>query len=122
MYFRNDWFMRYIDLLVKIIAHVVFGQEKTAYEILDVEHETEADRLFTRLDVLLEEHKLCKAEDLLFDALDPSDPRYLELALDFYQKLNRLTDDELESANFSREEVLDGLHAAAARFGIENLI
>ena len=41
--------------------------------------------------------------------LDPQDMEYMRLAIDFYSKLNDLSDDELEACDFSREEIDDGL-------------
>ena len=38
----------------------------------------------------------------------PDDIRYLEIAIDFYARLNELTDDELEAADYSRQEIEEG--------------
>ena len=38
--------------------------------------------------------------------------------MDFYKKLNRMSDSELEENNFSRDEVLDGYIDILTRLGI----
>ena len=51
--------------------------------------------------------KICKAEDLLFDALKmrPT-PLCLKTARMFYRDINTLTDEQLDKRNFSRKEIL----------------
>ena len=61
------------------------------------------------------------AEDLLFAESDPGDRRYLELAVDFYARLNDLTDAQLEAAGFGRDELEEGLRDMAGRFGVSLL-
>ena len=61
------------------------------------------------------------AEDLLFAESDPDDRRYLELAVDFYARLNDLTDAQLEAAGFGRDELEEGLRDMAGRFGVSLL-
>ena len=64
---------------------------------------------------------ICGAEDLLFAESDPDDRRYLELAVDFYARLNDLTDAQLEAAGFGRDELEEGLRDMAGRFGVSLL-
>ena len=49
------------------------------------------------------------------------DRRYLELAVDFYARLNDLTDAQLEAAGFGRDELEEGLRDMAGRFGVSLL-
>ena len=51
----------------------------------------------------------------------PDDRRYLELAVDFYARLNDLTDAQLEAAGFGRDELEEGLRDMAGRFGVSLL-
>jgi hypothetical protein len=51
--------------------------------------------------------------------MEDPDQRVLEAALAFYEDLNRLTDDQLRQANFSRDEILSGLQEVCTVFGIE---
>ena len=68
---------------------------------------------------LLAVNEFCRAEDLLFAKMDSSDDEYLAVALDFYDRLNELTDDVLEEYNFPREEILSGVQSLAAKYGLE---
>ena len=61
------------------------------------------------------------AEDRLYQRAEPEDRRYLELAVDFYSRLNDLSDEQLEQGGFARDEVQDGLRNLAAQFGVSLL-
>lgn len=45
---------------------------------------------------------------------------HILLTLDFYDRLNGLSDEFLENNNFSRKEIEMGLKEIAQRFGITN--
>lgn len=114
MFFENDWIMRQINMLVQFVARVVFKKDTVSYEIEDEAHLTDTDELYKKLQALQKEGKICEAEDLLFENRSNSD-QYLALALDFYQTLSKMSDDELEQHNFSRQEVYDGLKEVVMR-------
>ena len=116
MFFENDWIMRQINTLVQFAARVVFKKDAVSYEIEDEDRLTDTDRLYLRLRELLKEGKICEAEDLLFDSRTDTDA-YLALALDFYQRLSKLSDEELEQRNFSRQEIYDGIKETVMRHG-----
>ncbi|MFB0920014.1 MAG: DUF6483 family protein [Oscillospiraceae bacterium] len=118
MEFEQDWFMRQIHQLANFIAHIVLQKELTNYTIIDESNLTQSDLLYSKIKNLLNERKICEAEDLMFDTLDTSDNRYLELALDFYQSISLLSEEELKSCNFSREEIQSGLNEILNRFNI----
>ena len=86
---------------------MIFHKRAVRYELSSSEMLSETDELHLKLDGLIREGKLCEAEDLLFDNLMFTD-RYIELAVDFYTRLNQLTDQELENGGFTRDEVYDG--------------
>jgi len=50
-----------------------------------------------------------KAEDILFELIDNNSDEIFANALSFYERLKLKSDDELQSGNFSRDEVEDGL-------------
>ena len=54
----------------------------------------------------------------MFSALDEDDPALLEAAVDFYFRLNLLSDQELEAGNFSRLEIEEGLHDVMDQYGV----
>lgn len=101
-------------MLVQFVARVVFKKDTVSYDIEDETHLTDTDELYKKLQALLKEGKICEAEDLLFENRSDSD-QYLALALDFYQTLSKMSDDELEQHNFSQQEVYDGLKEVIMR-------
>jgi len=101
--------MRQIKGIADAIAALIFRKTEVAYEIQDEANHTETDILFLRLNEMLGEGNINGAEDLLFEEIKPNDTSYLLLAVDFYQRLNNKSDDELEYCGFSRGEIEDGL-------------
>lgn len=117
MGFTDDWIMRQIEVVSRYVAQLLFGKTEVRYSIESSEILSETDQLHLLLDQLLREKRICEAEDLLFDNLTLDD-RYVELSMDFYQKLNHLSDKELEACNFSRDEVYDGYIDILTRLGV----
>jgi len=101
--------MRQVKGIADAIAAIVFRKAEVSYEIQDETNHTETDMLFLRLNEMLNEGNINGAEDLLFEKIKPNDTNYLLLAVDFYQRLNSKSDDELEYCGFSRGEIKDGL-------------
>ena len=46
-------------------------------------------------------------------------PSYLEIAIDFYTKLNQKTEEELQQVQFSKEEIVEGIKDIMDMFGIQ---
>lgn len=114
--FEEDWVMRQVKNIIRFLTLTVLKKESPRYEPLEAD--SEAGALREELDRLIGEGKLCEAEDRLFDRMDTGDRRYLELAVDFYEKLNRLDNSALRRGGFSREEIEKGLRDAARAFGV----
>lgn len=105
----NDWISRQINALVNMIAKIILGKDSISF-IENTENISESElSLYEKLIVLIESLKINEAEDLLFDYLDYDNVRGLSLAIDFYSRLNKLSDEELEKSNFSREEIKQGI-------------
>jgi len=116
--FQQDWIKRQIKILADAIAMIIFRKAEISYEIQDEANHSETDKLFIRLNKMLDDGNFNEAEDLLFEAINPNDTDYLLLAVDFYQRLNDKSDDELELCGFSRSEIEDGLNEITSTFGI----
>ena len=116
--YEDDWLMSQIRLLAASIAKIVFQKETVVYEVADEEDLGDTDELCLYLRALLDSGDINEAEDALFDALSPGDQSLLLLAVDFYQRLNKLTDDELLLRRFSRAEIYDGLQEVQRIYGI----
>jgi len=120
--YQKDWLMRQIQMIVQFIARLVWGKDTVEYQVPDQNSLSETDLLYYKIESLLAQSKICEAEDLLYERMDGGNNKYLELAIDFYQKLNKLNDKELENANFSREEIQTGLKGIISEFGLSGLI
>jgi len=116
--YQQDWLMRQIKSIADAIAAIIFRKTEVAYEIQDKANHTEADTLFLRLTDMLDNSNINEAEDLLFEEIKPNDTNYLLLAVDFYQRLNNKSDDQLERCGFSRDEIEDGLAKVMSIYGI----
>ena len=89
----NDYLMRQIEDMARFLGKVLFVKTEETIP-------------------LLEEGDANSAENLLFDEVEAHpDPAYLQVAVQFYADLQHWTDAALEAADFSRQEVLDGLAA-----------
>ena len=99
----------------------MFQKESTGYVPGGTAEDAALDELHRRLLEKVNAGDIGGAEDLLFAESDPDDRRYLELAVDFYARLNDLTDAQLEAAGFGRDELEEGLRDMAGRFGVSLL-
>ena len=123
MGFQDDWVLRQIDMLTRFVANIVFNKNETAVhyvvvgDISDARTLTSTDEIHLELCRLIRESRFGEAEDLLFDNMEYSD-KYIELASDFYSRLNDLSDDELEAGGFSRTEVYDGYLEMMSLLGV----
>lgn len=118
---EQDYIMRLIGDMIKFIAKVFLGKSQISYKISYEDEHSHTDLLHKQLLELIELGKTNEAENLLFEEMDTNNMEYLELALDFYQRLSKLNDDFLERNNFSREEIIEGLKDLAKEFGLEKL-
>jgi len=115
---QQDFVMKQIKSLINFIAKILLKKENVEYILSSEDEYSKTDFIHKELLKLLEVGKINEAENLLFEELDTIDLKYLELAIDFYDRLNRLDDAFLEENNFSREEIEEGLREIANRFGI----
>lgn len=117
--FEKDYVMRMIKELVRFLAKTLLNKETVVYELPEEEKFTHTDYLHKQLLILIGQGKINEAENLLFEELDIKNKRHIELALDFYERLNNLDEGFLEKANFTREEIEEGIKSIAKEFGIE---
>ncbi len=118
MIYQEDWIMRQIKAMVQMVAKAFFRKNTVRYEIVDETNLKEADLLHLKLRGLLREGNVNEAENVLFDRIQPNNPDFLRLALDFYSRVNEMTNADLEKANFSREEIKEGLASIAKIYGM----
>jgi len=113
---QQDWFVRQIQMLVQFIAHVILNIDASAFE-MNEEQMGEMGELYVQLSDMLIAGDICAAEDVLYDSFIPGED-YLRLSMWFYSELNKMTDEALQSSDFSREEIYDGLRDVLCKNGI----
>lgn len=116
--YEQDYIMRTISNLIKVLSKIIFGKDRAIYELSEDERYKQSDKLHKELLLLLSEEKINEAENLIFEELNPKDNRQMMVAIDFYQRLNNLDDEFLQQNNFSRKEIEEGLKDIAKRAGI----
>jgi enoyl-[acyl-carrier-protein] reductase (NADH) len=110
--------MRQIEGMVNFLIGVALNKKSISYEISQDNSNSNTDMLYGHLNELIDKGKINEAENLLFEKIDTDDKRYLEFAIDFYSRLNKLDDFTLENSGFTRKEIEEGLRDAANIFGI----
>lgn len=115
--YEQDYIIRMIKNLVGFLAKSFLNKDVISYELQDKEKYTITDHLHKTLLSLISQGRINEAENLLYQELD-NNKKYMELALDFYERLNNFDDEFLEKNDFSRAEIEEGLKEVAKRFGI----
>lgn len=116
--YHQDWVMRQIEMMAKMIAKLIFKKDNIQFNVSDESNSLEIHRLYERLVDLINQLRLNEAENILFEEINNSDLIYIEVAMDFYDRLNKLSDEELEIGNFTREEVKLGLEDVLKLYNI----
>lgn len=119
MSYHQDWLMRQIEVITTMLAFLLTGKRgKTVSVQEELLTTASGSDLSAQLQVLTAQRKICEAENLLYEAMEEPDDSVLEAAVQFYSRLNTLSDQELEDCSFSREEILSGLWEVGRTFGI----
>ena len=123
----EDYLMRQIEIIARTLAKLLFDKDSPVYIIEDYQILNETDVIHNNLIDLIDKGNIDKAENLLFDKIDeelennPDGREYLEIAIDFYARLNDLDTKFLDSCGFEREEINDGLNEVSELYGISIL-
>lgn len=120
--FEQDYIMRQIRQLAKMVAKFFFNIEPTTLteELEDRLSENETGILRTLIE-MIDAGDICKAEDMLFEIVEAKENGYIETALLFYDYLDSKSDEFLLLNNFSREEVLEGLREVVKTLGLDDV-
>ena len=121
---REDYLMRQIEIIARTLAKLLFDKTVTEYIITDYEYLSESDMIHSKLLRMIDEKRLNEAENLLFEQIEteteenPGSKVYLEIAIDFYSRLNELSNNILHECEFEREEIDEGLRETAEIYGV----
>ena len=109
-YYEKDYIMRLIHGIALVLARLLLGRqmenEGEIATILDKQEKEQNDLLLRMVD----EGKINRAEERLFDLLENAswdDRHKAAVAICFYSH-----DEFLEKADFTREEIMEGLEDA----------
>ena len=114
-YYEKDYIMRLIHGIALVLARLLLGRqmenEGEIATILDKQEKEQNDLLLRMVD----EGKINRAEERLFDLLENTswdDRHKAAVAICFYSHVNDKDDEFLEKADFTREEIMEGLEDA----------
>ena len=114
-YYEKDYIMRLIHGIALVLARLLLGRqmenEGEIVAILEKQEKEQNDLLLRMVD----EGKINRAEERLFDLLENAswdDRHKAAVAICFYSHVNDKDDVFLEKADFTREEIMEGLEDA----------
>ena len=114
---KEDFLKRQIEGIMKVYAKLLRREQKKEEEWEQEETislEKEPVSLQDDLERMIEQREFGKAEDLLFEVLEEAVAQGVsrreceELVTWFYEQVNRISDEELENGDFTREEIMEG--------------
>ena len=114
-YYEKDYIMRLIHGIALVLARLLLGKQmESAGEIVTIldKQEKEQNDLLLRM---VDEGQINKAEERLFDLLENAswdDRHKAAVAICLYSHVNDKDDEFLEKADFTREEIMEGLEDA----------
>ena len=120
--FENDYILKQIEMSTKFLAKLIFGKESPEYKLQydEIANAKPIDLLCLTLRRMIDEGEINEAENLLYENIErEARAEYLEIALDFYDRLSKLSADRLDECDFSRAEIFEGLENVKRIYGIE---
>lgn len=121
MMFEQDYVMRLIKEMVRVILKLLFHVDTESPTAELLENKEEKETLENLLD-LIDAGKINEAENRLSDLVDGADRGSLEIALLFYSYLNDKSDEFLKENDFSREEIKLGMERVVDVFGLSSMV
>lgn len=117
---RQDYITRMVQEMVRMLLKLMFGIEAESPD-LEMFRDVQARERTERLLMLADEGRIDEAENELSDILESCVPEHMQTGLLFYWHLNEKDDAFLETHDFSREEIRDGLEQVVKDSGMADL-
>ncbi len=121
-YYEKDYIMRRIHGMAAVLARLLLGKQmEEGAEIASVLSRKGREKNKTLLK-MVDEGRINEAEEALFSLLETAsweDREKAALILCFYDHVNGKDDEFLEEADFSREEIIEGLEDALKAVNME---
>ncbi|MBO5104673.1 MAG: hypothetical protein J6B74_06410 [Ruminococcus sp.] len=118
--FEQDYIMRQIHQIIKVLVKVLFNVDSetiTSSMIQNTETRETADYLLKKIDG----GNIGEVENEFSELTENKIMDNLLLGMVFYSYLNEKDDDYLESNNFSRDEVENGIKRLLSDYGLEDI-
>lgn len=120
--FERDYIQRVIKSIGQMAIAIVIGK-RAVDSIIDEEKETvtisEDELLEIMVGKCLSEGKINEAENMIFEAIKSrKSAKDLEIALSFYEEINKWDEDKLAKYNFSKQEIVEGLEDIKELYGL----
>ena len=112
---EKDYIMRLIHELIMMILRLIFHQE-VEDPVLAIKDETVKKQYLSYV-ALADQGQINEAENQIYEDRDTENQETLKAALLFYDYINAFSEEQLEQADFSREEIKDGIDQALQEFG-----
>lgn len=116
---KDDYVMRMIRDLARVLARVILGRDDINYELPEDEEFTVLDNLYKKLITMADQGQINEAENILLDELDDKSSEYFEMAASFYLHLNEYEEEFLDEHNYTREEISEGIGDLGKEFGVD---
>lgn len=112
---EKDYVMRIVHEMIRTLIRLIFQKDIDEGEEIIFDEETrQRNELLKKL---IDAGEIEEAENRLLDEMEHGSGVTLEAALMFYEYLNGKTNDFLESHNFSRKEVIEGVCYVSSHYG-----
>ena len=116
---KDDYIMRMIEDMARVLARLILGKDDINYVLPEDEKFTATHSLYKKLITMAHEGQINEAENILLDELVDKSSGYFEMAASFYLHLNEYDDEFLDSHQFSREEIQEGIEHLGKEFGVD---
>lgn len=119
MALKQDYILRMIEELINVLIKTLDTKRKD--DNID-EDLFENNEFLKRLKMLVDDNKINEAENELFDKLDISSYKDFFIGMEFYKYLNSKEDEFLNSSDYTREEIIEGLSDLSKKYGFSDFV
>ena len=121
MQIEKDYILRLIYEIIRTLLHMLFQIDIARQNGPAFEDEQRME-WFRQLTAMIDEGEINEAENELLEGINANSMKDYELALWFYVYLNEKDNVFLETYNFSRKEVLEGIRLTGQIFWYRSIV
>lgn len=122
--FEQDYVMRMINEISRVLAKLLFNADTQTVNIEDLTdlEDSNGQLLLDNLLAMVDEGLINEAENKIYELSERKMMSDLQIVLRFYTYLNEKSDSFLEEHNYSREEIISGLRDITSRYGVKGFV